>query len=831
MAVNRDKLFDSISNGAAWDAGVVFNRTNGIPIDKYSVFETYEAASDYALNNPVAYPGQYIAVVAEDNTVQPYIIGNDGSLEEFGGKIELPLSLGEGENSLETANSSALSANSIATGNSTISGGKGFKVLAQYTASEAYDIYNMLKPLEQGHGIYVIAEGSYEEISSAVQESNFDKLPNLLRTKTLQYSIVLNSASYHCGNIVNIGHGINLNNEYESFWIEVDNFEKIDFNAKKDDPDNCNVYNFLIVDGHPELGNINVGFNAATFGQDTLAQNLNSFATGIGSKALGKHSFVAGMYNIAGHNAAAFGNGCYALGDMSFLAGHHLRCEDSEQTVVGRYNKPVNDALFVVGCGTSHTDKKNALVVYKDGTTEIVDPNININLEKLYLTDGETAPLVGGFPIFSFKEDTYYIINTYAFKSEMSNDEGTGLFDKFKNGEELHVIITNEEGAHYASKVTSMWAHTSDYSKIGFKLETYYPVTSSDIVTFVEYPELGNPIELVVPRFVIGNDNYSLSSNGIVAGEGLVAYDKNTSVLGTYNEYKDGQSFVIGNGTDDENRSNAFEVDDNGDVYVKGKVYVGGTGANRADAKEVGTNNWTEIKNRPGLNEGSDNTAVQTTRSKASGSYSFAEGCFTEASGDYSHAGGYDSVAEGVYSFAHGEAVNATARNQTVFGTYNEQNDDALFIIGNGEYVPMIPNSTIIHRNAFEVMKNGDVNVQRSLKVNNGKTVATINDVADLKDELLNGAGDAYDTLKELGTLIDTNKGAVEALREVATNKADKDHNHNDTHYIKTEIDEKVSTLNTSISDSLETAKTYADTAIAQAQSSVIQIRTWEEDD
>ncbi len=89
MAVNREKLFDSISNGAAWDAGVVFNRTNGIPIDKYSVFETYEAASDYALNNPVAYPGQYIAVVSEDNTVQAYIIGTDGKLEEFGGKIDL----------------------------------------------------------------------------------------------------------------------------------------------------------------------------------------------------------------------------------------------------------------------------------------------------------------------------------------------------------------------------------------------------------------------------------------------------------------------------------------------------------------------------------------------------------------------------------------------------------------------------------------------------------------------------------------------------------------------------------------------------------------------
>ena len=38
-----------------------------------------------------------------------------------------------------------------------------------------------------------------------------------------------------------------------------------------------------------------------------------------------------------------------------------------------------------------------------------------------------------------------------------------------------------------------------------------------------------------------------------------------------------------------------------------------------------------------------------------------------------------------------------------------------------------------------------------------------------IKTDLLNGAGDAYDTLKELGELIDDNKEAIDALREIAT--------------------------------------------------------------
>lgn len=49
-----------------------------------------------------------------------------------------------------------------------------------------------------------------------------------------------------------------------------------------------------------------------------------------------------------------------------------------------------------------------------------------------------------------------------------------------------------------------------------------------------------------------------------------------------------------------------------------------------------------------------------------------------------------------------------------------------------------------------------------------------------IKNELLNGAGAAYDTLKELGDLISDNQGAIEALENLAANKADKEHIHNE---------------------------------------------------
>ena len=47
-----------------------------------------------------------------------------------------------------------------------------------------------------------------------------------------------------------------------------------------------------------------------------------------------------------------------------------------------------------------------------------------------------------------------------------------------------------------------------------------------------------------------------------------------------------------------------------------------------------------------------------------------------------------------------------------------------------------------------------------------------------VKNDLLNGAGTAYDTLKELGDLIDENVDALAALEQVAMGKADANHEH-----------------------------------------------------
>lgn len=88
---------------------------------------------------------------------------------------------------------------------------------------------------------------------------------------------------------------------------------------------------------------------------------------------------------------------------------------------------------------------------------------------------------------------------------------------------------------------------------------------------------------------------------------------------------------------------------------------------------------------------------------------------------------------------------------------------------------------------------NGSVIVETyETKVDASSKLAEAKEYANkIKNDLLNGAGEAYDTLKELGDLIDENQDAIEALKIVAATKSDwnqndeaaSDYIKNRTHY------------------------------------------------
>ena len=88
----------------------------------------------------------------------------------------------------------------------------------------------------------------------------------------------------------------------------------------------------------------------------TEARGAESFACGSNTKAIAPTSFAAG-YNTE------------ARGENSFVAGQGLTSTVTNQIVLGQFNTRDDDAILIVGNGTSANAPNNAFVVKKNGTS------------------------------------------------------------------------------------------------------------------------------------------------------------------------------------------------------------------------------------------------------------------------------------------------------------------------------------------------------------------------------------------------------------------------------------------------------------------------------
>jgi hypothetical protein len=98
----------------------------------------------------------------------------------------------------------------------------------------------------------------------------------------------------------------------------------------------------------------------------------------------------------------------------------------------------------------------------------------------------------------------------------------------------------------------------------------------------------------------------------------------------------------------------------------------------------------------------------------------------------------------------------------------------------------------------------GEGNVESQIAAAKQEAIDAAYDAAStVKNDLLNGAGEAYDTLKELGDLINENQNALDALEVIANSKADANHKHDDIYYTEKEIDDKLSKITEYVDDAI----------------------------
>lgn len=111
-----------------------------------------------------------------------------------------------------------------------------------------------------------------------------------------------------------------------------------------------------------------LGENSVAAGRNCVVPSTGGVAIGVDNRA-GYSSFVGGGDNQTDKEyCVLLGNGNRVTDNQSYAIGQGLKVNSTHQFVVGRYNKPVsNIAAFVVGAGTSDTNRKNAMWVTASG--------------------------------------------------------------------------------------------------------------------------------------------------------------------------------------------------------------------------------------------------------------------------------------------------------------------------------------------------------------------------------------------------------------------------------------------------------------------------------
>lgn len=109
------------------------------------------------------------------------------------------------------------------------------------------------------------------------------------------------------------------------------------------------------------------GKRSVSAGTTTIAKGKYSAAFGDNSVALGNDSFTANYQNTSkGQASAAFGSETQSIGAASVTFGKGTITNNDYELACGRFNNSQSGYLFSVGCGSSDTDRRNALWIDGD---------------------------------------------------------------------------------------------------------------------------------------------------------------------------------------------------------------------------------------------------------------------------------------------------------------------------------------------------------------------------------------------------------------------------------------------------------------------------------
>lgn len=346
---------------------------------------------------------------------------------------------------------------------------------------------------------------------------------------------------------------------------------------------------------YEDRDNIDVNSGICNVAGDPTKKNQKSYATasGLGCKATGEFSFAAGGFN------KAIGTGSAALGMNNTANGDYA-------AVVGMSNESIGNCSFVCGNGVKITgnysygeglsNKAKGYVIHIEGqNNDVSQDSDSVNSSYIHIegfsnnADGDVVHIEG----YSNNSKKNYYSHIEGWTNKLSNSSNThieGHGNTFSNSGYGHIegwantgILDHgghcEGWGNHCEAGTAV--HIEGYYNVVDKDNNYKSVRShiggnSNIVnqatdSFIE--GAGNSVNNAYRSTIFGEYNtIQGASHATVFGQN----NKNgiyngvaTAVFGSYNSPIKNLIFMVGNGTSDTNRSNAFAVDKDGNVFCK----------------------------------------------------------------------------------------------------------------------------------------------------------------------------------------------------------------------------------------------------------------------
>lgn len=390
---------------------------------------------------------------------------------------------------------------------------------------------------------------------------------------------------------------------------------------------------------------------------DATTLNLED-GTGVGSvqqKAY-KDGDTEIVSTASGQASFAFGKNCVASGTRAVAIGHTCQATGNTAMAIGQVTKAFGAGSLTGGNGTQ-----------SDGAYSIVFGQANKNIgmsNAVFGVDNNVNALSRGHIIAGSRNT----VEAGDDKLSQTDDTGSAIF-----GIENTIIISGKDNFNGNGNIVSGRNNTVSASFSAVVGENNQVKALDSIVVGFNNKVLSENTSSTSGKndylIVVGKDCEIDKDHTQVFGQGLQSKLSNQMVIGRYNEDKENLLFSVGNGTDDTDRKNVFEIFDSSMTFGKNCIASG--------TRSIALGNGNTSSGNTAFTIGQVNTN--------SGNASFVGGYMNNNTTNYTFGFGRRNTIDGEEHIVlgSGNTTGANSVSNIVLGSGNTTNSNKQTLIGN----------------------------------------------------------------------------------------------------------------------------------------------------